>query len=143
MTSAVLQSEVVRFLIAGGGAAAINWLSRIALSQVMPFEAALLVAYGIGMAVGFWLYRTFVFRAAPRASAPGQIALFLAVNGAGAGVVLAVSAGVLAAFDAGLPAVPRALAEALGHGFGIAVGAVSNYVGHRLLTFRAAAPQTL
>ena len=51
MTSAVLQSEVVRFLIAGGGAAAINWLSRIALSQVMPFEAALLVAPLAGLKV--------------------------------------------------------------------------------------------
>lgn len=140
---ALMESEVVRFLIAGGTAAAINWLARIALSPVMPFEAALLVAYAIGMAAGFWLYRSFVFRGADRTSARGQLAVFLAVNAVGAGVVLAVSASLVAGLGALMPALPLAIAEALGHGFGIAVGAVSNYLGHRLLTFRAAAPQTL
>ncbi len=130
-------SEVVRFLVAGGSAAAINWLARIALSQVMPFEAALLVAYTIGMAVGFWLYRVFVFR---KAAGPirGQIAVFLAVNAVGAVVVLAVSSLVIALAGAVLPGVPAGVAEAIGHGLGIGVGAVTNYVGHRLLTFGAA-----
>ncbi len=127
--------EVVRFLIAGGSAAAINWLARIGLSLVLPFGAALLVAYLIGMAAGFWLYRRFVFRGAAQGALRGQLALFVAVNAVGAGVVLAVSAGVIAALNALQPGLPLPVAEALGHGVGIAAGAVANYLGHRLLTF--------
>lgn len=138
-------SEVVRFLVAGGLAAAINWVARILLSLAMPFEAALLLAYGIGMAAGFWLYRRFVFDGASAGSLRGQLAVFLAVNMAGAGVVLAVSAGLVAGLAPLLPQVPLALVESFGHGVGIAVGAGANYLGHRLLTFsaRSGAPQTL
>lgn len=142
---AAMDREVVRFLMAGGAAAAINWLARLLLSLALPFEAALLVAYGIGMAAGFWLYRRFVFRGAGAGAVRGQLAVFVAVNAVGAAVVLAVSAGLVAGLGAVTPGLPRAPAEALGHGVGIAVGAVTNYFGHRLLTFspRSGQPQTL
>ncbi|AWN49567.1 GtrA family protein [Methylobacterium terrae] len=130
-----MSPQVVRFLIAGGSAAAVNWLSRIALSLVMPYVAAMLVAYGIGMAAGFWLYRTFVFRGAGTGRLSRQVAVFVAVNAVGAGVVLGVSAALVAVLAALVPAVPVPVAEALGHGAGIAVGAVSNYFGHQILTF--------
>ncbi|CAO4175810.1 GtrA family protein [Methylorubrum aminovorans] len=130
--------EVVRFLIAGGTATAINWLARIPLSLVMPFEAALLAAYGLGMVASFWLYRAFVFRVA-RGSLRGQVFLFLAVNAVGAGVVLAVSTALLDGLTALLPDLARSIAEALAHGVGIASGAVANYLGHRLLTFASGA----
>lgn len=128
-------NEAVRFLIAGGAAAAINWLARIGLSPALPFAAALLLAYVIGMAAGFWLYRLFVFRSASQGSVRGQLALFLAVNAAGAAVVLAVSTLALAGLSGLLPGLDPALAEALCHGLGIGTGAVANYFGHRLLTF--------
>ncbi|TNC12113.1 GtrA family protein [Methylobacterium terricola] len=127
--------EVVRFLVAGGSAAAINWLARILLSLVMPFWASMLVAYGIGMAAGFWLYRTFVFRGASTGPLPRQAAVFVAVNAVGAGVVLGVSAALVAGLAALVPVLPLPAAEALGHGVGIAAGAVSNYFGHQILTF--------
>ncbi|MFD6316797.1 GtrA family protein [Methylorubrum populi] len=130
--------EVVRFLIAGGSATAINWLIRIPLSLVLPFEAALLAAYGLSMVASFWLYRAFVFRGASRGSLRGQVGLFLAVNAAGAGVVLAVSLVVLDGLTVLLPELRPSFAEALAHGAGIAVGAVANYCGHRLLTFGSA-----
>ena len=132
-----MRSEVVRFLIAGGSAAAINWLARILLSLLLPFEAALIVAYGIGMAAGFWLYRAFVFRAASHGSLSGQLALFLAVNAVGAAVVLAVSTLRIDGLTELLPDWKPAVVQALGHGVGIAGGAVANYLGHRLLTFGA------
>ncbi|CAO4153388.1 hypothetical protein LPLAFNJD_LOCUS3931 [Methylorubrum aminovorans] len=130
--------EVVRFLIAGGTATAINWLARIPLSLVMPFEAALLAAYGLGMVASFWLYRAFVFQVS-RGSLRGQVFLFLAVNAVGAGVVLAVSTTLLDGLTAMLPDLARSIAEALAHGVGIASGAVANYLGHRLLTFASGA----
>lgn len=143
--AAAMNREVVRFLLAGGAAAALNWLARILLSLVLPFEAALLVAYGIGMAAGFWLYRRFVFRGAGAGAVRGQLAVFVAVNAGGAAVVLAVSAGLVAGLGTAMPGLPLALAEAFGHGVGIAAGAVANYFGHRLLTFspRSREAQTL
>ncbi len=131
--------EVVRFLIAGGTATAINWLARIPLSSVMPFEAALLAAYGLGMVASFWLYRAFVFRIS-QGSLRGQVFLFLAVNAVGAGVVLAVSTALLEGLTALLPDLAQSIAEALAHGVGIAVGAAANYLGHRVLTFASGAP---
>lgn len=66
--------EVVRFLIAGGSATAINWLIRIPLSLILPFEAALLAAYGLSMVASFWLYRAFVFRGRRAARCAGRSA---------------------------------------------------------------------
>ncbi|MBD8907488.1 sugar translocase [Methylorubrum zatmanii] len=133
-----MSREVVRFLIAGGSAAAINWLARIPLSLILPFEAALVAAYAVGMVAGFWLYRVFVFRGAARGSLRGQLPLFLAVNACGVGVVLAVSTLAVAALGGLLPGLGPTVAEKLGHGLGVGAGAVANYLGHRLLTFGAA-----
>ncbi|MBB2960786.1 GtrA family protein [Methylobacterium sp. R2-1] len=142
----MISHEVVRFLIAGGSATAINWLTRIPLSLVLPFEAALLAAYGLSMVASFWLYRAFVFRATSRGSLRGQVGLFLAVNAVGAGVVLAVSTAMLDGLTHLLPDLRLSVAEALAHGVGIAVGAVANYLGHRLITFASgsrSAPQSV
>ena len=68
-----------------------------------------------------------------------------ALAGVVAAVVLAVSAGLVAGLGTATPGLPLALAEAFGHGVGIAAGAVANYFGHRLLTFspRSREAQTL
>ena len=107
--------QVVRFLLLGGLAAAINWLVRFPLSLVLPFPAAVFVAYLIGMSAGFTLYRAYAL---------------------GAVVVMAVS---LALLDHLLPAVGwRLLPEAVAHGTAIGVGAVANFFGHKYLSFRTA-----
>ncbi|GJD65730.1 GtrA family protein [Methylobacterium frigidaeris] len=129
----MIDHPAFRFLIAGGSAAAVNWLARLMLSQVLPFGTALILAQGVGMAAGFWLYRVFVFQAA-NGSLRRQLAAFLAVNAVSAGIVLMASLAAAAVLARGLGlAVP--FAEGIGHAFGIGVGAVANYVGHRLLTF--------
>ena len=125
--------QVARVRLLGGLAAAINWLVRFPLSLLMPFPAAVFVASLIGMGAGFTLYRAFVF---PNSTLPMpvQAGLFLAVNAAGAAVVMAVS---LALLDRVLPFVGWTfLPEAVAHGTGIAVGAAANFVGHKYLSFR-------
>ena len=127
--------QIVRFLLLGGLAAAINWLVRFPLSLVMPFPAAVFVAYLIGMSAGFTLYRAYVF---PNSRQPMalQVTLFLIVNAVGAVVVMAVS---LALLDHALLAIGwRVLPEAVAHGTAIGVGAVANFFGHKYLSFRAA-----
>ena len=131
-------SQPVRFVLAGGLAAAINWLARIMLSAILPFEASVLVAYAIGMLAGFVLYRTIVFAAA-EGSLLSQIARFLAVNAAGALVVLLVTLGARLALGHAVSQGDPAMLEAIAHALGIAAGAFANYAGHRQITFAGAA----
>lgn len=128
--------QIVRFLLLGGLAAAVNWLVRFPLSGFMPFPAAVFVAYLIGMSAGFALYRTFVF---PNSSQPValQAILFLVVNVVGAAVVMGVSIWLVASV---LPMLNmRFFPEAIAHGTAIGIGAVVNFVGHKYLSFRVAA----
>ncbi|QKP78770.1 GtrA family protein [Methyloligella sp. GL2] len=138
MAVKVSQHQGVRFLALGGFAALVNWLVRFPLSLIMPFEAAVFVAYCIGMSVGFTLYPRYVFPGSDR-PVTHQLAIFVAVNLAGAGVVLVVSYLLLQAQSA-FP-YPLFIKEGLAHGFAIGVGAVANFFGHKTLTFRVRPPE--
>jgi putative flippase GtrA len=129
----VTGSQVFRFLLLGGVAAAINWLVRFPLSMFLPFSWAILVAYAIGMSAGFTLYRAYVFPGSDRALGP-QIAIFLGVNLMGAVIVWSVA---MALVNQVFPAVGYDFMPlATGHGIAIGVGAAANFLGHKFLTFR-------
>ena len=49
------------FLFAGGTAALVNILSRIAFNWLMPYEVAIVVAYLCGMTTAYLLNKHFVF----------------------------------------------------------------------------------
>jgi energy-coupling factor transport system substrate-specific component len=134
LTRRLIGNQVARFLLLGGTAALINWLVRFPLALVLPGNTAIVVAYAIGMSAGFALYRRYVF---PGSTMPvgRQIAVFLAVNAVGALVVLGITTAVLAILPTELA--PHFVREGFAHGFAIGVGAVSNFFGHKLLTFRA------
>ncbi|PLX36707.1 MAG: GtrA family protein [Hyphomicrobiales bacterium] len=132
-TSPELQ-QIVRFLFAGGFAAAVNWLIRIGLSFFMPFWLAVLLAYMIGMSVGYTLYSRFVFQG-PRNDAKKahtRIVHFLSVNAFSAVIVLGLS---LALAYLLTMVLPLFFAEAIAHGIAIFCGAVTNYIGHKVITF--------
>ncbi|MBG0792658.1 GtrA family protein [Methylocystis sp. H62] len=126
--------QFVRFLALGGCAAAVNWLSRFPLERLMGFSAAVAMAYMIGMAVAFALFRRFVFPASDQ-PLERQVKFFILVNLAGIAQVWAVS---MALVYYAFPAVGfiSPLAEPLGHGIAIGVPTISSYFGHRLLTFQ-------
>lgn len=122
----------LRFLLAGGGAAAINWLVRFPLSWVMPFFMAVLAAALIGMVLGFILYRGFVFPGSGRAVLQ-QARDFFAVNMISSGVVALLAMAFLhVSVQFGLDI---HVAEAVAHAAAIGLGAVLNYLGHSLITF--------
>lgn len=125
----------LRFLLAGGFAAAVNWAVRFPLSLILPYVLAVLAATAIGMAVGFAVYRHFVFPTSGRAPSR-QLRDFIAVNVCAMAVVAAVAV----LFKDGLfPLIGLALApEAVAHAIGIAAGALVNFIGHRHVTFGAA-----
>jgi putative flippase GtrA len=122
----------VRFLVVGGAAALVNWLVRFPLSQAMPFPVAVAAASVIGMAFGFVGYRKLVFLGSSR-TGKGLAAAFVLVNLVSAVLVTLVSTACLQLLDQMF--IPAALAEGLSHAVGIAFGAVSNFYGHRKITF--------
>jgi putative flippase GtrA len=124
----------VRYLVAGGVAAAANFGSRFAFSLWWPFELAVTAAFFVGLVTGFFLMRSYAFRAQGAPIAP-QAVKYLLVNAAALLQTVLISS-LLARWL--LPAWGwDTHAEALAHGVGVAVPVVTSYFGHRLGTFRA------
>ena len=61
--AALISAPFSRFMLAGGIAAGVNILSRIALSHLMSYGISIVVAYLIGMTTAYLLMRLFVFDA--------------------------------------------------------------------------------
>ena len=129
----MIRRQFVLFVVAGGIAAAANFLSRIGLSQVMAYVPAIVLAYGIGMLTAFVLNRAFVFTA-PSNSIRSQVGWFIGVN------LLAVAQTVLISLGLArwlFPAVGFAFhPETVAHAVGVIVPVFTSFIGHRLLTFR-------
>lgn len=68
-----LGSPFLRFVLSGGIAAAVNILSRIALSQLMSYSVAIVIAYLIGMTTAYMLMKRFVFEASGKTIAQEYI----------------------------------------------------------------------
>ena len=125
--------EFMRFLVAGGIAAAANVLSRIAFSQFMGLAAAVVLAYCVGMLVAFVLMRSQVF---PASSSPvsHQVGKFIGVNLAAVLQTLVITL-VLARWA--LPALGvRRFVEEIAHVVGVCVPVVTSYFGHKHFSFR-------
>jgi putative flippase GtrA len=121
------------FLLAGALAAAANFASRFLFSRWVRYEWAVLMAFCVGLIVGFVLMRTYVFHARDGAIL-GQSIKFLGVNLLAAAQTLVIS---VALAKWALPAIGLAAhAEALGHLAGVCAPIITSYFGHRLLTFR-------
>ncbi len=71
--------QFARFLICGGVAAGVNWSSRFAWSDGLPFGLAVIAAYCTGMVVAFVLFRTFVFEG-NSTQLSSQVHRFVVVN---------------------------------------------------------------
>ena len=133
MKSALLTPQFLRFLMAGGIAAAANYGSRFLFSLWLGYGTAIVLAYLVGMVVAFVLMRQHVFDA--QKSALGrQIMKFVGVNVLAVLQTLAISL-VLARW-----VLPRLgiveHAEAVAHLIGVLVPVVTSYFGHRMLTFK-------
>ena len=131
--------QYLRFLVAGGIAAAANVLSRIAFSTFMGLEAAVLLAYCVGMLVAFVLMRSQVF---PPSSAPlaSQAGMFVAVNVAAVLQTLVITL-LLARWALPRMGVERGVEE-IAHIVGVCVPVVTSYFGHKHFSFRRADPES-
>ncbi|MFN9030644.1 MAG: GtrA family protein [Betaproteobacteria bacterium] len=121
------------FLVAGGLAAAANYGSRFGFSLWFSYPVAIVLAYLVGMTVAFILMRQYVFDGTGKALGP-QVVKFILVNVLAVLQTLVVSL-VLARWL--LPALGvESHVEAIAHAFGVAVPAVTSYLGHKKATFR-------
>ena len=121
------------FLVSGGLAAALNWGSRFLFSGLFRFEAAVVLAFLVGLLSGFILMRLFVFNGAGKPIAP-QVGKYIAINLFALLQTLVISL-VLARWV--LPSFGIVVhAEALAHLVGVLVPVVTSYFGHKLFTFR-------
>lgn len=130
----MIRRQFLWFLVAGGIAAVANVLSRIGLSEILPYVPAIVIAYLVGMATAFVLNRALVFKGASN-SMGSQVGWFIAIN------LLAVAQTVLISLCLarwlfpwmGLDWHP----ETIAHAIGVMVPVVTSFVGHRMLTFRS------
>jgi putative flippase GtrA len=131
--SELLHSRPIKFLLVGGFAAGVNFLSRILLGIWMPYVPSIVLAYLLGMATAFVMNRLFVFSDAKNAL-HHQIFWFVAVNLAAVVQTIAVSvflAGVVFPYI-GFTWHP----ETVAHAFGVLIPVVTSYIGHKHLSFK-------
>jgi putative flippase GtrA len=128
-------AQFVRFLMVGGFAATLNFGSRIVLSHWLPFAAAVVLAYLIGLITAFLLNRRFVFTEATN-RLHHQMFWFVVVNALALAQTLLVS---LMFLRYVLPAFGITWhAEEIAHAFGVVTPIVTSFLGHKHLSFRAA-----
>lgn len=127
-----LNGVFAKFLLAGGLAAAANFLSRLVLQPVAGFKLAVVLAYVVGFLTAFVLNRLFVF---PKSGKPlrHEMGWFFLFNLIAFPVV--VVAAILLRDYVFSRWLPHSLAETVAHGCAILVPVVFNFAAHRLVTF--------
>ncbi len=125
--------EFVRFVLTGGLAAIANLASRYLLDMVLPFEAAVALAYVVGMVIAFVLFQRTIF-GDPGTGLRRQIIRFTQVNLLG-GVLTLLLSSALARYI--FPAVGWTFrAYDFAHFFGVCAPAISSYFLHKHYTYR-------
>jgi putative flippase GtrA len=130
---ALFRSQFFLFLLVGGTAAAVNFLSRIVVNHWVGYAWSVAIAFGFGVITAFVLNRLFVFKGSSR-SVHHQATWFLVVNLFGFLQTLVVS--ILLA-EYAFPAWGFYWhAESIAHMIGIVLPLISSYFGHKYLSFR-------
>jgi putative flippase GtrA len=128
-----LSRQFAVFLLTGGTAATVNFLTRILYNEAMPFSIAVVCSYVTGMVTAFVLNRMFVFRGSsqPVHHAAGY---FVLVNLVAIAQTWAVSVAMLHYV---LPyfGITRYAPE-LAHAAGIVVPVFTSFLGHKHFSFR-------
>lgn len=128
-----MSREFLVFLLTGGFAAAVNWVSRIVYNIWMPYSAAIVVAYITGMITAFILAKLFVFKSSTQ-STSRSIFFFTLVNLVAVLQTWAVSIG-LAYYifpRMGMIWHDRDIA----HLIGVMIPVFTSYIGHKRWSFK-------
>ena len=121
------------FLLTGGLAAAVNFISRIILNNWLNFSISIILAYFIGMIMAFNLYKIYVFKESkqPLHESAG---VFVVVN------LLAVLQTWLVSMILENILLPKMsiieFSKEISHGVGIIVPVFTSYIGHKNYSFK-------
>lgn len=126
--------EFLLFIVVGGFAALVNFLSRILYSEYVGFSFAIVFAYITGMITAFILNKIFVFEESSN-STGHEIFYFTLVNLAAILQTWLVSMALYHYVLMWLE-VERYTME-IAHMAGVLVPVFSSYVGHKYLTFKS------
>ncbi|MCQ4166973.1 GtrA family protein [Tahibacter harae] len=125
---------MLRFVLASGVAALVNFGSRILLSHFLPYPLAIALAFCAGLCTAFTLNRLFVF-AQPTIPLREQMLWFVVVNIFALAQTMAVS--LLLEYWL-FPAIGMEWhSKEVAHAAGIAVPVISSYFGHKRFSFRS------
>ncbi len=136
--TSLLHHRLVRFLLAGGLAALINFCSRFFYSLFVDFSLAVILAFFSGLTAGYLLNKQYVFTAS-RNTRTQEIAWFVVINLLALLQTWAVSVYLALWLPPYLPGNGESaleLAQAIAHGAGILLPVFTSYIGHKYLTFR-------
>ena len=124
--------QFLKFLVAAGLSVPVNLGSRVLLSGVMPYEAALVVSHLCGMLTAFLLTRSFVFERSGRRMS-NELARFTIVNVISLIVTWVVAVGLLRLVfpRVGFDTYPGLVA----HIAGLALASLTSFYGHRRYSF--------
>ena len=128
-----LSKQFVSFLITGGIAAAVNFLSRIFYNQYYSFSTAVIFAYLTGMVTAFILAKMFVFKASTQ-SIKRSALIFTLVNVLAATQTWIISMG-LNFYVLPMLGVERYSAE-IASAIGISFPVFTSYLGHKRWSFK-------
>jgi len=126
--------QFVIFLMVGGFAAAVNVVSRYVLNIALSYQVSIVIAYIIAMITAYVLNRLLVFKV--DGSVKGQLFRFTIVNIVALFFVWGTSMLFARIIFPGIGM--TWYPDDIAHMIGVAVPAVSSYLGHKYFTFRAA-----
>ena len=127
--------QFIRFMFVGGLAAAINFVSRIALNEFFSFRWSVVLAYIIGMLTAYTLSKYLVFEKSGK-SAFTELYRFALVNVIAIVQVWLISVGLVEYL---FPTVGYTFhADELGHFIGLVVPILTSFIGHKYFTFNRA-----
>jgi putative flippase GtrA len=133
VTNQFASRQFVMFLVTGGCAAAVNFLSRIVYSGFMSFSNAVVCAYLTGMVTAFVLAKLFVFKTSEHSLGKSMF-LFSVVNLLAIAQTWGVSMA-LALYALPALGISRFSAE-IAHAVGVMVPVFTSYLGHKRWSFR-------
>jgi putative flippase GtrA len=128
-----MSPQFLRFLVAGGIAAAVNVGSRVVYDRWTSYSVAIVLAYVTGMITAFLIARAFVFPGGKNSTARSAT-FFVIVNALAVLQTWSISL-VLAGYV--LPGIGvRRFVPEIAHMVGVAVPVFTSYVGHKQWSFR-------
>jgi len=125
--------QFVYFLIVGGLAATINFISRILFSQHVSFSIAVILAYFIGMVCAFVMSRYLVFGKGEH-PLHRSVIYFIVVNIFGVLQTWLISMALLA-YVLPMIGIDGPSAELISHAFGILAPVFTSYLEHKHFSF--------